>query len=151
MATEQTLDGVELGDWVHRSITNVDPDLLPFWEGLKKHEFPLCHCKTCGSWWFPYAVCNQHVDIPDFDTMEWAASSGRGTIFAMLVIHQVVDAAFADEVPYAIAIIALDEGPHFPGRIIGDPDTFAIGSRVEVKYFDSPESGQTLPLFRPVK
>jgi uncharacterized OB-fold protein len=148
MATVLTQAEAKLGDWVHRPIQGVDPDLIPFWEGLKEHEFRLCRCKMCGSQWFPYAVCNQHAEIPDFDVMEWAPSSGRCTIFAMLVIHKVVDAAFAEEVPYAITIVALEEGPHFPARVIGDPGEVSIGSPVEVVYFDSPESGQTLPLFR---
>ncbi|MFJ8023540.1 Zn-ribbon domain-containing OB-fold protein [Streptomyces sp. NPDC096311] len=148
MATVLTQSEAKLGDWVHRKIQNIDPDLAPFWQGFNEHEFKLCRCSRCGSWWFPYAVCDRHPEIPDFDVMEWVPSSGRGTIFAMLVINQVVDMAFAGEVPYAITIVALDEGPHFPARIIGDPSQVAIGSPVEVVFLDSAESGQTLPLFR---
>jgi uncharacterized protein len=136
-----------LGPWIHRPLRAVDPDLAPFWEGLKQHEFLLCRCRRCGSWWFPFTVCNLHDDLPDYAEMEWAASSGRGTIFAMLVVHQVVDEAFVDEVPYVLAMVELEEGPHFPARLIGSAESFRIGDRVEVTYVDSDQAGHTLPLF----
>jgi uncharacterized protein len=141
-----------LGEWIHRPVVPADQDLEPFFEGLKAHEFPLLRCKRCGTWWFPYTVCTHHPDIPDFDEMEWAPSSGRGAVFTKIVVHQVVDPAFADEVPYALAIVALDEGPHFPARLIDcDPESVKTGTRVEVVYVDSKEADQTLPLFRPVQ
>jgi uncharacterized protein len=140
-----------LGEWIHRPLMAVDPDLEPFFDGLKAHEFPLLRCKRCGTWWFPYTLCTHHPDIPSFDEMEWVASSGRGAIFAKIVVHQVADRAFADEVPYALAIVALDEGPHFPARLVEcDPAKVSTGMRVEVTYVDSEEAGHTLPLFRPV-
>jgi uncharacterized protein len=139
----------QLGSWLHRPLQNVDPDLGEFWEGLKQHEFRLCRCTRCGSWWFPYTVCSEHDDIPDLDEMEWVPSSGRGTIFARLVVHQVWDEAFADEVPYVLAAVELEEGPLFPARLVDcQPDDVSIGSSVEVTYLDSAEAGHTLPLFR---
>jgi uncharacterized OB-fold protein len=142
-------DAAGLGDWIHRPLVDVDPDLEPFFDLLREHVFPLLRCKRCGTWWFPYTLCTHHPDIPDFDEMEWVPSSGRGTIFSKIVVHQVVDAAFADEVPYVLAIVALDEGPHFPGRLVEcDPDEVHVGSRVEVGYVDSAEAEHTLPVFR---
>lgn len=139
-----------LGSWVHRSLQNIDPDLGEFWASLKQHEFRLCRCRRCGSWWFPFTVCTRHDDVPGFDEMEWAVSSGRGTVYAMLVVHQVWDTAFADEVPYVLALIELDEGPHFPARLVGDPESIRIGTPVQVAYIDSHEAGHTLPLFQVV-
>jgi uncharacterized protein len=147
-----TAASTKLGDWIHRPLVGVDPDLEPFFEGLKAHEFPLLRCKRCGSWWFPYTLCTRHEDIPGFDEMEWVPSSGRGTVFAKTVVHQVADAAFADEVPYALAIVALEEGPHFPARLVDcDPQAVHAGMAVEVIYVDSDEAGHTLPLFRPIQ
>lgn len=138
-----------LGPWTDRPISGIDPDLVPFWDGLRKYEFHLCRCALCGSWWFPYTVCRNHDFTPDFDDMSWQPSSGKGTIFAKVVVHQVIDEEFAAEVPFVLAIIELDEGPHFPGRLVNcDPDTVTIGTRVEACYVDS-AAGHTLPLFRP--
>lgn len=141
---------MKLGDWIHRPLNGVDPNLEPFFERLTAHEFALLRCKRCGSWWFPYTLCTHHDDIPGFDEMEWVPSSGRGTIFVKTVVHQVSDPAFADEVPYALAIVALEEGPHFPARLVDcDPRAVGAGTAVEVVYVDSEEAGHTLPLFRP--
>jgi uncharacterized protein len=145
-----SIDKSAVGSWIHRPLRALDPDLVEFWEGLKQHEFRLCRCRRCGSWWFPYTVCNHHDDVPDFDEMDWVPSSGRGSIYAMLVAHQVWDEAFMDEVPYVLALIELEEGPMFPARLVCDPDAVRIGTPVEVAYVDSEEAGHTLPLFRPV-
>ncbi|MFC5948997.1 Zn-ribbon domain-containing OB-fold protein [Pseudonocardia lutea] len=139
----------QLGPWIHRPLVAVDPDQVPFWDGLKKHEFHLCRCRLCGRDWFPFTVCRDHDDIPRIDDMEWVATSGRGKVFATTVVHQVIDADFLDEVPYVLAIIELDEGPLFPARLVEcDPDAISIDDRVEVVYVDS-DAGHTLPLFRP--
>ena len=140
----------ELGEWVHRPLGAFDPDLAPFMNGLRDHEFRLCRCTRCGSWWFPFTVCNKHPEMLGFEDMDWVQGSGRGAIFAKLVIHQVTDPAFAAEVPYVLAIVELDEGPHFPARLIHcDPETIEIGARVEVTFVDSERAGHTLPFFRP--
>jgi uncharacterized protein len=142
----------QLGQWVHRPLLPfVDPNMDAFWEGLKEHEFRVCRCTLCGRWWFPFTVCPEHDAIPDFADMEWAAASGRGTVFAKGVVHQVVDKAFADEVPYVLAIMALEEGPFFPARLVDcDPDAVQIGDACQVVYVDSAEAGHTLPFFRPL-
>jgi uncharacterized protein len=151
MATEAAGVRTTLGEWVHRPLLGVDPDQAGFWEGLRAHEFPLCRCRRCGSWWWPYTVCTKHADIPEFEDMEWAPSSGRGTIFAKLVVYQADDPAFVDEVPYTLSIVSLDEGPNFPARLVDcDPDDVQIGDRVEVVYLDSEQAGHTLAFFRPV-
>jgi uncharacterized OB-fold protein len=138
-----------LGPWIHRPLVAVDPDQMPFWEGLRKHEFHLCRCRLCGRNWFPFTLCRDHDDIPRIKDMEWVAASGRGTVFAKTVVHQVIDREFHAEVPFVLAIIELDEGPLFPGRLIEcDPDVVAIGDPVEAVYVDS-DAGHTLPFFRP--
>lgn len=151
-ATRQTRPiKTKLGPWVKRQLPPLDPEVVPFWEGLRKHEFLLCRCKRCGSCYFPYTVCVMHPDIPDFSEVEWAPSSGRGKVFARLIVHQVSDSAYAEDIPYALVIVELDEGPLFPTRIVdSDPEQVKIGMPVEVAYYDVPEAGHTLPLFRPV-
>lgn len=133
-------------------MVGVDPDQKSFWDGLKNHEFPLCRCSRCGAWWFPYTVCRYHDDIPDFDEMQWTPSGGRGVVFAKVVVHQVIDEAYASEVPYVLAIVEMDEGPHVPSRIVEcDPSEVEIGNRVEAVYLDSEVAGHTLPFFRPLE
>jgi uncharacterized OB-fold protein len=82
---------------------------LAFWDGLTAHEFKLCPCTRCGRWYFPYTICNRHEAIPEFHEMVWVPASGLGTIFAKLVVHQVRDPDFASEVPYALAMVELED------------------------------------------
>lgn len=130
--------------------THLDEDILPFWDGLKEHQFRLFRCRTCGAHYWPMAYCRQHDDILPLETMEWVPTSGRGTVFAWVVVHQVMDPAYADELPYALALVELEEGPLFPTRIIDcDPGQVREGVSVEIAYEDVAETGMTLPLFRP--
>ncbi len=127
-----------------------DEDVLPFWDGLKEHQFLLYRCKRCGTCYWPMAYCRKHEDIPSLEEMEWVPTSGRGHVFTWLVVHQVLHPAYADETPYAMAMVELEEGPLFPTRLTGcAPDTVKVGLPVEVAYRDVPETGMTLPLFRP--
>jgi uncharacterized OB-fold protein len=140
----------KLGPWIERPLEYISPELLGFWEGLGKHEFRLCQCARCGACYFPYTVCIKHADIPNFDEMQWKAVSGKGKIFAKLVVHKVVDPDYAAEVPYVLTLVELDEGPLFPGRIVDcTPDEVEIGTPVMVKFLDVPSAGHTLPLFVP--
>src|SRR5690348_10190137 len=96
-----------------------DEDIFPWWDGLKRHEFLLYRCKRCGAHYWPLAQCRNHDDIPRLDEMEWAPTSGKGTVFSWVIIHQVLNQAFKDEVPYAMALVEMNEGPLVSGRIIG--------------------------------
>jgi uncharacterized OB-fold protein len=139
-----------LGPWIERPLENISPELLDFWAGLKKHEFRLCQCARCGACYFPYTVCIRHADIPDFDEMQWKAVSGKGKIFAKLVVHKVVDPDYAAEVPYVLALVETTEGPLFATRIVDcAPEDVQIGTPVKVKFLDVPSAGHTLPLFVP--
>ena len=137
-------------EWLKRPINNVDDDIIPFWDGLKRHEFLLFRCGRCGSHYWPMAYCRNHDDIPSLDDMEWAPTSGKGNVFAFVIVHQVQDRAFDNDIPYALAEVELDEGPIFATRIRGcDAHDVAVGMPVEVDYEDAAETGITWPFFRP--
>ena len=62
-------------------------------------------------------------------------------------------AAFADELPYVVAIIELDEGARLMSNMIDvtpDPDHVKIGMPVEIVYDDVTDE-ITLPKFRPAQ
>jgi len=128
---------------------NIDEDILPFWEGLKRHEFLLLRCKTCGAWYWPAAYCRNHENEPFMGNMQWQPASGRGKVFTFNVHHWAFDPAFKEDVPYVYALIELDEGPMFGTNIVGcSPDDVKIGQPVEIIFEDHPEEGFTLPKAR---
>jgi uncharacterized OB-fold protein len=56
--------------------------------------------------------------------------------------------AFADDVPYVVALIELEEGPRMMSRIqTDDPETVQIGARVEVTFVKATDE-ITFPYFK---
>ena len=128
---------------------SLDPDIAPFWEATKKHQFVLMRCKKCGAWYFPAAYCRFHDNEPLFGNMEWAKASGRGTVFAFNVSHRAFSPAFEHDLPYVYALIETEEGPMIGSNIIGCPAAeVKIGMPVEV-VFENVADGFALPKFKP--
>jgi uncharacterized protein len=139
-----------MGDWVNRPQRNIAAEVLPFWKGLRRHQFLLCTCRRCERRYWPFTVCIDHDDIPDFEEMAWLPASGSGAVFAHSTVHKVIDSAYQADVPYVLAMIELDEGPLFPSRLLGcEPRDVSIGMRVRVEYIDAVNTGVTYPFFVP--
>ena len=65
------------------------------------------------------------------------------------VVHRAPSPAFAAKVPYALAIVALDEGPHMLAELVDAPaETIAVGMRLAVD-FQTIADDVALPVFRP--
>lgn len=125
-----------------------DNDILPFWEGLKRHEFLLYTCKKTGKHYWPMTLCRDDNDVT-LEDMAWVPSSGKGQIFSWVIVHRTNNPAYEADAPYALILVELDEGPLFPTRLSGSPPkALRIGQQVEVDYHDVAETGMTLPLFR---
>lgn len=133
----------------HKPRPNIDADSRPFWEGLKRHEFLLFRCKTCGAWYWPAAYCRNHENEAFMGNLQWQPASRRGQIFSFNVHHWAFDPAFKEDVPYVYALIELDEGPMFGTNLVGcRPEDVRIGQSVEIIFEDHPEEGFTLPKAR---
>jgi uncharacterized OB-fold protein len=88
-------------------------------------------CAQCGSW-----------------EWEWAKSSGCGKLFTWTVVTLAMYPAFADEVPYAVTLIEMEEGPRIVSRIVDvAPEDLCMGMPVEV-FFEAVTDEVTLPKFR---
>jgi uncharacterized OB-fold protein len=88
-------------------------------------------CPQCGSW-----------------DWEWAKSSGRGKLYTWTVVTFPMNPAFADEVPYAVTLIEMEEGPRIVSRIVDvAPEELRKGMPVEV-VFDAVTPEVTLPKFK---
>ena len=65
-------------------------------------------------------------------------------------MYQALDPAFANDVPYNVAIVGLDEGPRLATWVTGlAPEQVKIGMPVEV-WFDNISEEVALPKFRPL-
>lgn len=125
-----------------------DNDIIPFWDGLKDHQFLLYTCGKCERQFWPATLCPDHDDVT-FADMSWQPSSGRGRIFSWVRPHRFNNAAYAPSGPYLLMLVELEEGPLFPTRLSGTPpQDVVIGTHVEIDYVDVDATGMTLPLFR---
>lgn len=129
---------------------NIDLDSQLFWDGLREHRFMLFRCKTCGAWYWPKAFCRNHDNEPFMANLDWQEASGRGKIFAFNVHYWAFHPGFKDEVPYAYALVELDEGPLISSTMVDvDPADVRVGMPVQVVYEDHPNEGFTIPKFKP--
>lgn len=122
----------------------IDPGSEPFWNATKQHRLSIPRCKACDQHHFyPRELC-PHCHS---DELEWTDVSGRGEIYSYTIARKPAGPAFAADVPYVVAMIALDEGPRMLTNIItADVDSVRIGDRVRVK-FDDVAADLTLPKF----
>ena len=117
-----------------------------FYNFCKQHELRFQCCADCHTWrHMPRESCR---NCGSFE-WTWERSKGQGKIFSWSVIHRALHPGFADDLPYAVVLVELDEGvrlvSHVVDLAIADLE---IGLPVEVVFEDvTPET--TLHKFRP--
>lgn len=118
----------------------------PFWEGTRAHELRLQRCNACGSYRFPPQVlCRECLAVEH----EWTPVSGKATVYSFVVQHRPATPAFADDVPYVVAVVELSEGPLLLTNIVGcAPDEITAGMPVEVTFVDATDEITLYP-FKP--
>ncbi len=131
---------------VAKPLPQPGPDMVPFFEAARRHELVVQRCGGCGAMRFPArAICSRCLSRD----VAWAPVSGCGTVFSFAIMHQAVHPGFAAEVPYAVVVIELEEGPRLLSNLVDCPVGDArIGMPVEVM-FDDVAPDVTLPKFRP--
>lgn len=110
----------------------IEPDNAPFWQGCREHRLLLPTCRACGKAHLPPGpVC----PFCFADEIEWRSASGRGRISTWTRVHKAWFPAFADEVPYNVVQVELDEGPRLTSQLVGAARApIAIGARVEAVF-----------------
>lgn len=115
----------------------------PFEEGLREGKLLLPWCKSCGKpHFYPRSAC-PHCWSEDYD---WRPAKGTGTVHSYTVTRANPPTAFTSELPYAIAIIDLDEGVRLLSNVLDGVAGLAIGERVAVTFIE--RDGAVVPVFR---
>jgi len=121
-------------------------DTQPFWDYCKKHELRMQKCSQCGYIRYPPSIVCPKCHYME---AEWVRLSGRGKVFSFVICHYVYDKAFANDIPYAVASIELEEGPRMISNIIGCKlEEIKVGMPVEVD-FEDVANEFALPKFKP--
>lgn len=112
----------------------IDPDSAAFWAGLREHRLVVQACPQCEKTRFPPGPSCPYCAAPGGDPVEIGL---HGTIYSWITVRRPLDPAFADEVPYTLAAVDLDDGPRIVGRLQQGAPT--IDGRVDVVFHDHPE------------
>ena len=116
-----------------------------FYLHCARGELRFQRCASCGTWrHLPRFMCARCGS----SEWSWERSSGRGKIFSWTVTHQALHPAFAADVPYAIAIVEMEEGVRLVSRLRGAGDAeLALDLPVVVEFVPVAEA-VVLPMFR---
>jgi len=124
-----------------------------FWAGAAREELVFPRCDSCGRiCWYPRERCRSC----DGQSFTWASVSGRGTLFSWVVVTHPFLPQFADLVPFAPALVALEEDPRvrLATRMVEcDLDALEFEMPVRVTFrplaFAGVDGGVLAPLFVP--
>lgn len=118
----------------------------PYWDSAKAHALKMQRCRACELMRYPCArFCPRCLS----EAAEWQELSGHGTLYSFIVVHQRYDPSFAEDLPYNVAIIELEEGPRLVSNVVDCANAeLRIGMPVQLTYDDVTEEF-TLPKFRP--
>ena len=92
------------------------PLTQPFWDGLDEGVVRVQRCADCREYQFyPRPHCVACLS----ERLDWVLLSGRGKVYSFTVVRRAMNPAFAADVPYAYAIVELDEGPRLMTNVVG--------------------------------
>jgi len=117
---------------------SADVALEAYWEAARGGRLLLKNCGACGkTHYYPRPLCPFCMSS---DT-QWLEASGEGTIYSWSVERRGTP-------PYAIAFVALPEGPTLLTNIVDcDFDALAIGQKVKLGF--ETRDDLPVPVFRP--
>lgn len=106
-----------------------------FWRKLKNlYNLVGTRCEKCGGYYYPprniCPKCRTSGEIVPFKF------GGTGEVVTYTIVHSAAK-GFEKQVPYALAIIKLDEGPKLTTQIVCDSskiDTIHIGIKVKTVF-----------------
>ncbi len=122
------------------------PESEPYWQAARAHRLSIPRCEACEEFWFPPSLSCPHCLSDKFSFQD---VSGRGKVYSFVTFHRTYHPAFANETPYVVALVELEEGPRLLTNILGiSPDEVKCEMPVEV-IFDDVDANNSIPKFRP--
>ena len=131
---------------VPKPLPLITPDNAPFWEGCRNGRLLLQRCTACAAWRYPPApVCPRCAAANG----SWTPTSRKGRIHSFVIYHRAFHPAYAAEIPYAMALVELDEGVRLLLRVVDCPlEALAIDLSGEID-FRQITAEVSLPVFVP--
>ncbi|MDH3641504.1 MAG: Zn-ribbon domain-containing OB-fold protein [Gammaproteobacteria bacterium] len=108
------------------------PETQGYWQGCNEGRLLIQRCTACGHHQFyPRLLCTACAS----SDVAWHEASGNGRVKSFTIIRRAVTEAYADDVPYVVALIELAEGPTMMSNVVGcDVEKVHIGMSVSVRF-----------------
>lgn len=133
MGTRMSADG--------RPLPLPNPTTQPFFDAAREGRLRLQRCPRDGFFFYPRSRCPRCLR----DDWSWGDVSGRALLHAFTVDRTGHDPALARDVPFAIAVVELEEGPRMTARIVDCAlDDLRVGMPLEAAF----EAIEDVPLVR---
>lgn len=101
-------------------------------------------CASCGKASLPPAPSCLHCGSPEVSQVDAATT---GALRTWTVTHVAFHSAFADELPYVIGVVDLDDGARLSGMVDVPHDRLADGLRLALTWRRSPVDGEPVWAF----
>lgn len=127
-----------------RPLPQPTPETQHFWDGTAAGELRLQRCRACGHVYFPPRPLCPACSAREVEVF---AASGRGTLLSYVINHR-PHPSF--DSPYAIAVVALEEGPTMLSNIVEcdqTPEALVLDMPLTVTFEDN--GALAIPLFKP--
>lgn len=130
----------------NKPLPKINADTKEFWNGCRQHLLKIQKCGDCGFVRYPPSFICPRCHSTE---TEWISASGKGSVYSFTVNHVAFHPAFLEDLPYVVAVVKLDEGPHMLTNIVGcDPADVRCDMPVEIAWEDVTDEF-SLPKFRP--
>jgi uncharacterized OB-fold protein len=122
-----------------------DADSAVLWRGLRDGALLLQHCADCRHvQYYQQGMCRRCGG----ENLVHRPASGRGKVHSFSVVHRAPGPAFKPDLPYAVLLIDLEEGPRMISTYTGGkPDEVTFDMDV-VLVCEQVSEDVTLPRFK---
>lgn len=129
--------------------TGVAPDrsgpAAPYWAALDAGKLCFQRCQSCGAAQLPPREnCTSCLS----DDLTWDQASGAAKLISWVIYHRAFHPAFADQVPYNVAVIELAEGPRLISNVAAQEQDLRIDMALKLEF--ATRFGQMIPQFAPL-
>ncbi len=132
-------------EW-NKPLPTIVGETQPYWESCRRGQLLIQKCDRCQEYQFyPRGICANCWS----ESVKWVQASGRGAVWTYTVTYQNRTPGFDQDVPYALALVELEEGVKMFTNIVEcNPREVYIGMPVEVTFVRATDR-VTVPYFRP--
>jgi uncharacterized OB-fold protein len=132
-------------DAMKKPVPAPDADSAAFWRGLRDGVLLLQHCTNCGHvQYYQQAICRECGG----GNLRHRRASGRGKVHSFSVVYRAPGPAFKADLPYAVLLIDLEEGPRMISTYTGGKPEEVTFDMDVVLVCEPTTQDVTLPRFR---